>query len=397
MSVAKRKVFGSALIVAGTSIGAGMLALPVVTARGGFFPALLVYTFCWALMTLSGLFFVEISLKMPEGSNLVSMAKRYLGRPGKIASWVLYLFLFYALSTAYISLGGQFLSPILFTSPFWGSLVFLLLFGGICFLGASAVDAINELLMLGLFVAYGGFLLLGSNRVHFDYLARSDFFAALPALPVIFTAFSYQGTVPSLVSYLQRDHRAVKSAIVCGTSLVFFVYVLWQALILGIIPFGGEHGLEQAKALGKSAIQPLRYQRIPGPVYLMGEGFAFCAIATSFLGVNMGLLDFLSDGLRIQKTVYGKMVLSCLAFLPPTLIALFDPAIFLRALDYAGGFGCSILLVLFPTMMVLISRYRRKERERVIAVSRNALLFLVTIVSIGILAQIGHLFLRLSK
>ncbi|MES2272690.1 MAG: aromatic amino acid transport family protein, partial [Chlamydiota bacterium] len=53
-------VFGGTLLVAGTSIGAGMLALPVVTASGGFLPALFVYFLCWLFMTCTGLLLLEI-------------------------------------------------------------------------------------------------------------------------------------------------------------------------------------------------------------------------------------------------------------------------------------------------------------------------------------------------
>lgn len=391
----KKKTFGAALIVAGTSIGAGMLALPVATSAGGFFPALFVYVVCWALMTISGLFILEIALKMPEGSNLVSMARKYLGAPGQILSWILYLFLFYSLSTAYISLGGALLADWMQSSSLVGSWLFLVFFGGIVFLGASFVDKLNELLMLGLFVSYAGFLFLGWSSVHPSYLLRSDIVAALPALPIIFTAFSYQGTVPSLTTYLNRDKKELKKAIVLGTSLVFVVYVIWQALILGIIPYEGDAGLQQAKKLGESAVQPLRYQNVPGPIYLIGECFSFFAIATSFLGVTMGLFDFLADGLHVRKTLLGKIFLGFVTFLPSAFIAMSNPSIFFAALDYAGGFGCSTLLVLFPTLMILVSRYSMQEQDSgMVILSKSLLVALLLLVSLGILYQIFHVIAR---
>src|SRR5690348_7302081 len=103
----KPSSFSGALLVAGTSIGAGMLALPVVTALGGFFPSLFVYVLCWLFMTCTGLLMLEICLLMPPGANLVSMAQKYLGRFGEVLAWVLYLFLFYCLSVAYVSGGGS--------------------------------------------------------------------------------------------------------------------------------------------------------------------------------------------------------------------------------------------------------------------------------------------------
>ena len=73
-------VFGGALLVAGTSIGGGMLALPVLTSLGGFIPSLFIYLCCWLFMTCTGLLFLEVSLWMHAEANIVSMADRTLGR-----------------------------------------------------------------------------------------------------------------------------------------------------------------------------------------------------------------------------------------------------------------------------------------------------------------------------
>src|SRR3990167_3888929 len=103
------RILGGIFLVAGTSVGAGMLALPVVTAAGGFFPALLLYVLCFGFMTSTGLLILEVCLEMPPDTNLVTMASTYLGRFGKVSAWVLYLFLFYCLTVAYLSGGGALL------------------------------------------------------------------------------------------------------------------------------------------------------------------------------------------------------------------------------------------------------------------------------------------------
>src|ERR1700722_18229331 len=99
-------ILGGGLIVAGTAIGGGMLALPVLTAPGGFLPAVIIYILCWLFMTATGLLLVEVLLWSKTEVNIVSMAKMTLGLPGKIVAWVLYLFLFYSLTVAYLSGGG---------------------------------------------------------------------------------------------------------------------------------------------------------------------------------------------------------------------------------------------------------------------------------------------------
>ena len=348
-------------MVAGTSIGAGMLALPVVTALGGFFPAFFIYLLCWLFMTCTGLLLLEICLKLPPDANLISMAGHYLGRPGKVFAWVLYLFLFYCLSIAYISGGGGLLSDWTGMPPWAGSLLFLLLFAPIVYRGARMVDRLNHFLMGGLIATYLAFVFLGFPHVQWEPLQKSSWGQAIFALPVIFTSFSYQGTIPSLIAYLHRDARNIRLAILLGTSIAFLIYLLWEFLILGIIPVEGEFGLAKAMELGQTAVAPLRHHVESRYIPLIGQAFAFFAIATSFLGVTLGLLDFLADGLKMPKKGVRHLFLALLTFGPPTLVALVNPTLFITALIYAGGIGCALLLGFLPTLMVWVARYVRRE------------------------------------
>ncbi|NDE82772.1 MAG: tyrosine transporter, partial [Chlamydiia bacterium] len=79
-----KKILTGALLVAGTAIGAGMLALPVATAQGGFIPAVVLYVLCWLFMSMTGLLLLEVCLFMPKDANLISMSYHLLGNKGKI-------------------------------------------------------------------------------------------------------------------------------------------------------------------------------------------------------------------------------------------------------------------------------------------------------------------------
>jgi tyrosine-specific transport protein len=350
-----KHLLGGIFLVAGTSIGAGMLALPIVTAEGGFLPAFFVYLLCWLFMTCTGLLLLELCLKMPPDSNLVSMANAYLGWPGKIFAWILYLFLFYCLSIAYVSGGGGLLHA-------WSGLpiplcqiLFVLVLGAFVYLGARTVDRLNLFLMAGLILTYFVFVFCGLPFVDPQRLTLTNWNAALYALPVIFTSFSYQGIIPSLTTYLKRDARQVRFAIIGGTSLAFLIYLLFEFLILGVTPL---EGLLKAKELGQTAVGPLK-DHVPS-ITLIGQLFAFFAIATSFLGVTLGLFDFLADGLSMPKKGLRKLFLAALTFLPPLFISLINPSLFIVALVFAGGIGCALLLGFLPTLMIWISRYRQE-------------------------------------
>ncbi len=52
-----------------------------------------------------------------------------------------------------------------------------------------------------------------------------------------------------------------------------------------------------------------------------------------------------------------RLQIAALTFGPPAVIALGYPALFIKALIFAGGIGCSLLLGLLPILMVYSARY----------------------------------------
>ena len=90
----KGSVFGSALLVGGTCIGAGMLGMPVVSAMAGFVPSVVMFICSWLFMLITGLLVLEVTLWFSKGVNIITMAGKTLGRAGQLLGWCLFLFLF---------------------------------------------------------------------------------------------------------------------------------------------------------------------------------------------------------------------------------------------------------------------------------------------------------------
>lgn len=350
----RKKIFTASLLIAGTTIGAGMLALPIVTAVSGFVPSIIVFAICYLFMMATGLLLVE-ALSWYKGEfNLVSLATTLLGPAGKWLSWLLYLFLFYTLTVAYTAGGADILQGAFGMPKFLAEVFFVATLAFVVMKGTKAVHSVNHYFMIGMIIAYACLMLSGWGSVNFAYLKRADYKSVLMGLPVVFTSFSYQGTIPSVKSYLNNDIKALRKAIVIGVSLPFVIYIIWQSFIMGLIPYTV---LEEAKNLGKSAVYPLEKQLADPWVFKFGTMFAFFAITTSFLGVTLGLKDFIKDGLNLSKEK-GQLFLFLLTFLPPFLIAQFSFNVFITALRFAGGIGCALLLGLMPIIMVWRGRYK---------------------------------------
>lgn len=351
-----------ALLVAGTSIGGGVLALPVLTAAAGFLPSIVLYIACWLLMAATGLLFLEVSQWMRGEANILSMASYTLGPVGKSLAWVVYLFLFYCLTIAYMvgcgGIVGQFLPA---HWPDWAGIgLFVVFFSPFVWMTTCLAARLNLLLVMGLVCSYLAFVWQGWQKVEGVRLLAADWSQWSAVLPIAFTSFAYQGIIPTLARYFEHEEKKLRLSILLGTLIPLVVYVIWEALILGIIPLHGSEGLLAAAGRGENAAYALRFFLSGSWLYLFGQAFAFFALITSFLGVSLGLRDFLADGLQIaNQGVWRKGVLVMLTLVLPLLFALLHPHSFLTALEYAGGIGCALLLGLLPIAMCWSGRYKK--------------------------------------
>lgn len=370
-SLSKWDVIAAMFLVAGTCIGGGMLTLPVATGVNGFVPSIAIMLVCWFAMTASALLLLEASLWMEEGVHIITMTTRLLGNFSKIISWVLFLFISYASIAAYTAGGGVQIASffgqnsILPISKDLGALLFLLGFGAVVYMGSHIVGRVNSILFVAMIAAYIALVAIGVDEVKLELLFTKKWAGAFMALPLLLTSFSFQTMVPSLTPILHKHKNGLRLAIIGGTSITFMIYAIWQLLILGIVPAGGPDGLAEALAKGEPPTQFIRHHVEGSFVAPVAHFFAFFAIATSFLGIALGLFDFLSDGLKIPKRGFGSVYLALLIVVPSIVFATQFERIFLLALDTTGGYGDTILNGLFPVMMVWIGRYRLGYRGHV--------------------------------
>ncbi|MCH9625345.1 MAG: Tyrosine-specific transport protein [Chlamydiales bacterium] len=361
----KGSVLGATLLVAGTCIGGGMLALPIATGVSGFFPSLLMILLGWAFMTTTALFLAEVNLWMEPGSHVIAMASRFLGPLGKVIAWVLYLFIGYASLVAYTAGGGemfatgiQFVFGVALPLP-WALFLFVAVFGTIIYLGNVIVGRVNTFLMFGLITAYFLLIATGSPYVKWGYLLRGSFGNTLIAVPLLLTIFSFQTIIPSLTIYLKQDAKALRRSIIFGSTTALAVYVIWEWLVLGTVLLDGDYGLAKALEMGKPVSEFLGVA--VGNKWLGGvaDFFAFFALVTSFLGIALGLFDFLADGLKIKRSRLGNISLGLLIAIPTLFFAIRMENAFLTALDSSGGIGDAILNGLFPALMLWVGRYQQ--------------------------------------
>jgi tyrosine-specific transport protein len=369
MSKHHGNVFGGMLLIAGSCIGAGMLGIPIVTGIAGFLPSLVMLFVVWAFMTLTGLLIVEVNGCFSKQVNFVSMVGHSLGRAGRWLTWVLYLFLFYSLLVAYTVDSGDYISrfarglfPVVF--PKWaGSAFFVLLFGGVVYMGTRTVDLWNRVLMFFKVIAYGCLIVFGLKHILPHLLVRTDLKYTFISAPILITSFGFHNMIPSITAYLNGDMYKVKKAILGGGLMALAIYLVWNLIILGVVPIDGKNGLVESLHLGQDA--SIALAKILGATWVSGfaQTLAFFAILTSFLAQSLALVHFWADGLNVSHIKKENLSLCAISLVPPLIFSVLYPQIFFSALGFAGGICAVILFGLFPVLMVWIGRYRMQTES----------------------------------
>jgi tyrosine-specific transport protein len=357
----KSKTFGSILIVSGTAIGAGMLALPLTSAGLGWVFSIGLLISMWLVTTYTALLTLQVSLVFPRGSNFQTMAKATLGNKGTFLMSGALLFLSYALLAAYTAGGASFLKTAIGAQGLEGMFpcLFLLVFGGVVAWKTAAVDYTNRLLFILKVGVFGAVVLLLLSHVQGDNLFSMasnphsfSFSSVWLAIPIFFTSFGFHGSIPSLVTYMGNHPQKLKKVIVIGSAIPLGVYVIWQTLILGILPAEGPISFSVLKegASVSSLIQEVN--KITGSPWIQTATnlFSLLAILTSFLGVSLGLLDFFQDILAKRK-IHNRSASAALTFVPPLGVVLFYPEAFIQALSFAA-LALVVLAIVLPVLMV---------------------------------------------
>ena len=382
-SLCFRRLLGSSCMVFGTTVGAGMIGIPAMTATAGFFSAVWMSFLVWVFMAVTGLLLLEVTLKMPQGSNLISMTGRFLGRGGKWVTGFLFVFLYYCLLVAYFS-GGAPLLGLLFTwggmsiPPVLEKLFFLFIFGGVVFHGVRAINRVNVLLTICILLSYVALLAMGSGFVEMSRLRFVNTPFIFSAVPLLFSAFGFHNVIPPLATYLKRDKRTLRLAVLLGTFSALILYLIWQWLVLGSIPLAA---LIKVRSQGLPVTYALQSITGGGSIYVLGQVFAFFALTTSFLGVGFSFVDFIQDGFREGKVNVRREVCSLLTLIPPFICVLLEPSVFEMALGIAGGFGESLLNGLIP-IILFVKMYSSLKRKSLTPFAKATLL-LLALLSLG--------------
>ena len=370
MSVKTPSLFGGAMIIAGTVIGAGMLANPTATSGVWFTGSLIVLLYTWFSMLSSGLMILEVNTHYPHGASFDTMVKDLLGPTWNAINGVAVAFVLYLLTYAYFFVGGDLTAKGLGSTfgvkiPLTvGQLAFFLIFATCVWASARLVDRFTSILIGGMVLTFiwatGGLIAEAKLPVLFDTQAPSGtpyWIYISAALPVCLASFGFHGNVSSLLKYFKGDAPKVAKSLWAGTLIALVIYVLWQIAIQGNLPRNEFAPVIATDGQVSVLIEVLSKFVQTGSMAAILSFFSYMAIATSFLGVTLGLFDYIADIFKWDDSVSGRTKTAALTFLPPLVSCLLFPTGFVTAIGYVG-LVATVWTCFLPSLLLLRSRQK---------------------------------------
>ncbi|TCP90153.1 tryptophan-specific transport protein [Cricetibacter osteomyelitidis] len=392
-------IFGGACIIASVCVGAGMLGLPTSGAGAWTIWSVLAITFTMTMMTLSGWLLLESYKHYDIRASFSTVTKDILGNKINAINNIAVYFVGGILLYAYTTASGGILENI--AKPFidfgntglsiW-STIFVLVFSFFVWHSTRLVDRISVLLITFMAITFAlsisGLVANINLNTLFDLHNPSGEYSiyAIGMLPVALTSFGYHHSVCSMRAYYGEENKA-KYAILGGTAIALILYLLWLLSIFGNLPreqftlvLANDGNLDiLLHALGNVIESNSVKQAI--------NAFSIAAILSSFIGVGLGVFDFLADFFKFDNSKLGRTKSWAVTFLPPLIMSLLFPLGFLKAIGYAGAVA-TIWTCIIPAILVKKARMLPNAQEGFTVKGGN--IIIVMLILFGISTALFH-------
>lgn len=346
-------------LIMGTMLGAGILGLPTSAGLAGFFPSTLIQAFIMLLMLFSGIVLTDEIIKKKQNSfNYPSLYQEHLGKKGKWTAVSANCLILYGIMTAYLSAGTSIIKNIFGEFSFWETkLIMVIIYFfliAISLGGIKIITKYNTVFIILLFFSFCLLVILSLRKFQPHRLIEYNDFLFIPAvIPIIVSAFCFHTIIPSACSSLNFNRKYMIMAMASSLLLTFLMNTIWIGVGIGSLPILGEDSLDYAFRHGLPATIPLA-SKLQIPLFsYTAIIFALLAIITSFIGVAISLRDFLQDLLENSFSIRNDKINFMLTYLPPLIITLIYPEIFLNAIGIVGGIGIATLFGILPSIIFI--------------------------------------------
>ncbi len=370
-----KRILAALTTLIATIVGAGILAIPYVTAQSGFLLGVINLIIVAAIMTLINLYLAEVGLRTKNNQQLAGYAEHYLGKRGKTLMFIALFGGIQAALLAYLIVEGESISFILLNTTkykFYAAIAFWSLLFILTHKGRKAfekVEKINVLLILAVVLIL---TLTNSTKIKTENLTTIDLSHIFAPFGVIFFAFLGFAAIPEVERILANHKEKTKRTIITANLIILILYILFTLTVLGTQ--GSTTAHIATLSLGK-------------PLILFG----ILTIFGSSLALATALIDSLTIDYNLPKR---KAVLTTLSLPLILFIALtfFNKTLFIKILSLGGLLSGSLTAIIILIMVKKAKSKGNRKPEFSLPYSNTLTAIIIALLILATFLEIRTLF-----
>lgn len=365
-----------------------MLGIPTAGAGAWTLWSFATLCFTMLIMLVSGCLILEALQHYPYKSSYSTVTKDLLGPVVNAFNNTMIYFVGGILLYAYITSSGQIIGQYFALPSSTASIAFVLVFSAFVWHSTQWVDRISVCLMLFMALSFV-FGILGLTQslqpqtlwgdVTFE---QGQFVWAL--FPIAIASFGYHHTVSTLRDYY-LDERLAQKTILGGIGIALLAYTVWLVCVYGNLPQADFHHVIAEGGNVDVLLAALSSAIHNEHTMILLNAFSMAAILSSFIGVGLGVFDFLADAFKCSNSTSGRSKTWALTFIPPLLMSLLFPFGFLKAIGLAAA-AAAIWACITPVFLVRETRKKHSgSSEQYRVPGGNWMLATVFVFGVGII------------
>ena len=335
MKSKKLTTWEAACIITGYGIGGGVMSMPYLASKTGFFFAILILLAVFAASYILHLMIADLALKSTEGGQIIACLSQFLFR-GKLKKFLTVLFfgimilILFTNLAGYISGAEEIIIQLLPVSSLAAKLIFYVFAAAVVLLGLKAVGISEKYAVAAIFVLIGTMAVASFFAPHHKinmFQISAD--GALAFYGMAMFAMSAFFSIPQAAEGLEKDEKKIRKAIFLGflNNLIIIITVTFCAML-------ASPEITEVAMVGWSA-------GIGKTAQIIGGLFTILAMITTYWSLSLALSSIVDEQLHL-----GRKASWLAATLPSLILALFNFASFMDFMRLAGGLISIIIAVM---------------------------------------------------
>ncbi|MDD5144560.1 MAG: aromatic amino acid transport family protein [Candidatus Pacebacteria bacterium] len=373
-----RNFWFALFVFIGTTVGAGIFGLPYIAAKSGIAPVIFYFFILGGAMVLIHLFFGEVLLRTKEDYRLVGLTRKYLGRKSSVlVSFSVIIGLGGSL-LVYIILGGDFLSILLSNifplSPFYGTLIFWLIFSPLILKGIKLIAPVEILTNSLFFIIIIAIFIFGAPKISFDNFEMINFSNSLLPYGVILFSLAGMSALPEIKTLLKtgEEKKSLKKVITSSFLIIIPFCLLFSFLVFGI----------SGKSTSEDVFGGLAAFLGPQIIFL-GALASFITISDSFLIIALYLRNTCVCDYKLSPTISNFLVIGV-----PMILFLAGFRQFVEVIGFLGSIIGAVEGVIIILLYMKSKTLGNRKPEYSINVPKIVPYFLMALFIFGAIFQL---------